>query len=204
MKALIISVTLMAFQQFSGFNAVLFYTQLIFEASGSNLSPEVSSIIIGLVLLVSSLIIPFIADSLGRKVFLIISLVGTMVSLVVLGTYFFYKESLPESVQWVPIVSLVLFIVSMNLGMIPLPWTISSELFSVDVKPIGTSLVSITCWVTSFLITRFFNDLNSALGQAGTFWLFAGFCFLAMLFTLFYVPETKGKSFIEIQKILQK
>ncbi|KAJ3642995.1 hypothetical protein Zmor_025736 [Zophobas morio] len=204
LKALIISVTLMAFQQLSGINAVLFYTQLIFEASGSNLPAEISSIIIGLVLLVSSLIIPFFADSLGRKVFLMISMVGTMVALVVLGTYFFYKESLPDGVKWVPVVSLVLYIVSLDIGLIPFAWTISSELFSVDVKPIGTSLVSLTCWVGSFITTKFFNDLNSTLGQAGTFWLFGGFCFLAILFTVFFVPETRGKSFAEIQEILQK
>ncbi|EFA10061.1 facilitated trehalose transporter Tret1 [Tribolium castaneum] len=206
-KALAISVTLMGFQQLSGINAILFYTQLIFETTGSNISAEISSIIIGLVLFSTSLIIPFVADRLGRKLFLMISAFGMMTALAILGAFFYVKDTANYDVtsfSWLPILSLVLFIVSINLGFIPLPWTVSSELFSPNVKSFGISLVSFTCWVGSFIITKFFNDLNDTLGKEGTFWLFSGFCLVAGLFTLFFVPETKGKSFQEIQNILEK
>jgi sugar porter (SP) family MFS transporter len=207
LKALAISLTLVIFQQLSGINAVLFYTQLIFEVSGSDIPPEISSIIIGLVLFFSSLIIPFFADRLGRRIFLMVSSSGMMISLAIFGTYFYLKETVLLEVSpfsWLPILSLVLFIVAFNFGFGALPWTISSELFPVNVKPIGASLVSFTCWLVSFIVTKFFNNLNDAFGKAGTFWLFSGFCFIATLFTLFCVPETKGKSFSDIKEILEK
>ncbi|EFA10056.1 facilitated trehalose transporter Tret1-2 homolog [Tribolium castaneum] len=206
-KALAISVTLMTFQQLSGISAILFYTQLIFETTGSNISAEISALIIGLVLFSTSFIIPFVADRLGRKLFLMISAFGMMVALAILGTFFYMKDTVHYDVtsfSWLPILSLVLYIVSINLGFIPLPWTVSSELFSPNVKSFGISLVSFTCRFSSFIVTKFFNDLNNVFGKEGTFWLFSGFCLLAGLFTLFFVPETRGKSFQEIQIILEK
>ncbi|EFA10060.1 facilitated trehalose transporter Tret1-2 homolog [Tribolium castaneum] len=206
-KALAISVILMSFQQFSGISAILFYTQLIFEATGSNISAEISSIIIGLVLFFTSLIIPFFADRIGRKLFLMVSAFGMMTALALFGAFFYMKDTVRYDVtsfSWLPILSLVLYIVSLNLGFSPLPWTISSELFSPNVKSFGISIVSFFCWFDSFIVTKFFNDVNEAFGKEGTFWLFSGFCLLAGVFTFVFVPETKGKSFQEIQEILEK
>lgn len=205
LKALGISLALISFQQLSGINVVVFYTQLIFQEAGSNIPPEISSIIVGVTLFASSLFIPFFADSFGRRSFLMISSSGAMICLAAFGSYFFMKEANMDvdSLGWLPIVSLVLYIVFFNVGYGPLPWTVSSELFPINMKAVGASLVSFTCWLISFFITKFFNDLNRELGRAGTFWLFAGFSMVATGFTWFYVPETKGKSFSQIQEILK-
>ena len=54
----------------------------------------------------------------------------------------------------------------------------------------------------AFVITKTFVDIVAALGQGGAFWLFSGLSFLGTIFVFFIVPETKGKSLIEIQAIL--
>ena len=54
-------------------------------------------------------------------------------------------------------------------------------------------------WMLAFLVTLFFVPMKDTIGTAPTFWLFAGFLMLVMIFAIFYVPETKGKSLEEIQ-----
>ena len=51
----------------------------------------------------------------------------------------------------------------------------------------------------AFLVTLFFVPMKDTMGTAPTFWIFAGFLMAVMIFTIFYVPETKGKSLEEIQ-----
>lgn len=208
LKALGISLVLIIGQQLSGINAVLFYTEEIFaEAGADELAPEVSSIIIGLVLFLTSFITPFVADRLGRKLLLLVSGFGIVAANFAFGAYFFVKNtnhSDVTSISWLPIASLVVFIVMYNFGVGPIPWTISSELFPTSVKSYASALVAFMCWATSFLVTKFFEDLNADIGEGKTFWLFGGFSVLAWLFTFFFVPETRGKSFREIQQILER
>ncbi|XP_068902293.1 facilitated trehalose transporter Tret1-like [Tenebrio molitor] len=208
MKGLVISLVLVMAQQLSGINAVLFYTEEIFSASGAQeTSPEMSSIITGLVVFLSSFATPFLSDRLGRRLLMLISLMGVFLSLMALSVFFYLRSSTDVDVtgiSWLPLLSLIMFFVMYNFGIGPLPWTVSSELFPVSVKSYAASLVSCACWTTSFVVTKFFNDLNEDIGQGETFWLFGGFCLAAWLFTMFFVPETKGKSFQEIQEILER
>ncbi|EFA10058.1 facilitated trehalose transporter Tret1 [Tribolium castaneum] len=208
MKGLLISLVLIIAQQLSGINAILFYTEEIFSAAGANgLRPEISSIIIGLVIFVSSFGTPFVVDRLGRKFLLLVSLLGISLSHLAFGTYFYLQTSTDldiSGISWLPITSLVVFIVTFNTGLGPLPWTVSAELFPTSVKPYAASLVSFACWTTSFFVTKFFLDMKKSMGEGETFWLYGGFCFAACLFTYVFVPETKGKSFQEIQEMLER
>lgn len=55
----------------------------------------------------------------------------------------------------------------------------------------------------NFVIPFAFPMLVDAIGSGPTFFIFAAFCVLALIFTITLVPETKGKSLAEIQKLLQ-
>lgn len=206
LKALGICLFLITAQQLSGINAVLFYTQEIFEEAGvDDIPADISAIVIGLVLFSSSFVTPFFADSAGRRVLLIVSELGMIIAHLSFGVYFYFQETNIVDVAplfWMPLASLVFYIVMFNLGLGPISWTLCSELFSNNVKSIACSLISTMSWLSAFVITKFFNDLNLMLGKSGTFWFFGGACFLTFMFTFFCVPETKGKSFKEIQKML--
>ncbi|CAH1375889.1 unnamed protein product, partial [Tenebrio molitor] len=206
-KGLVISLVLIIAQQLSGVNAVLFYTQEIFEAAGANgMSPEISSIIIGLVIFLSSFGTLFLSDRLGRRLLILISLLGVFFTHLAFGIFFYLQSSTEVDVtpiSWLPLLSLIVYFVLFVIGIGPLPWTVSSELFPTSVRPYAATLVSCACWTTSFIVTKFFNDLNESIGQGETFWLFGGFCFVAWIFSIFFLPETKGKSFQQIQEILK-
>lgn len=83
-KALLLTISLIVFQQFAGINVVIFYSQKIFDAAGtsSSLSSAVSTIIIGICSFLPSLITPFIVDRWGRKILLNTSAIGCCISLV--------------------------------------------------------------------------------------------------------------------------
>lgn len=76
------------------------------------------------------------------------------------------------------------------------------ELFSNDVKGPASSAAGAFNWGLAFLVTKAFAPVVAGIGQGSTFIIFAGFCFVGILFTLIFVPETKGKSLADIQRML--
>lgn len=205
-KGFFVALGLSSLQQLSGLGAILAYTQFIFEAAGTKLSADVSSIIVGIVLFLASFGGPLIVDRKGRKFLLICSSLGIIISEIILGTYFYLLDNSVDlsNVSWLPILCLVVYTVTFNIGYGPLPYTITSEVLPSNIKFFLATVTGFTGWLMSFLITKFFNDLNNALGRGGTFWLFSGFCVAGLFFIIFVVPETKGRSFQEIQALLDK
>ncbi|CAH0555872.1 unnamed protein product [Brassicogethes aeneus] len=204
-KALTISVVLVCIQQLSGFNAIVSYLLIIFNSSGSAIPDEIACIIFGALLFASSFFAPFITDRWGRKILLITSCLGIFLSHIALGSFFYVKNNTTASIEpikWLPIVSLLCFNVFFNVGLSPIPWSLSAELFPSSVRSSAATITSSSCWMTSFFVTKCFNMMVDHLGNAGTFWFYAWICFFGGIFTLFFVPETKGKSFVEIQSIL--
>lgn len=204
-KALMICLVLVISQELSGFCAITFYLQPIFQAAGTEIASDVSALIVGFSIFISSFFTPFLIDRLGRKVLTVTSCFGMVVALSALGTFFYLQVSTDIStdpVFWLPIFSLILYIFAFHFGICSIPWTLSSELFPSNVKGVAAPTITICCWLSSFLVTKFFNSMNSAMGKAGSFWFFGGCCLLTGIFSLFFVPETKGKSFSEIQDML--
>ncbi|OXA62593.1 Facilitated trehalose transporter Tret1 [Folsomia candida] len=120
MKPLAICLVLMIFQQFGGINAVIFFTVDIFKASGSDINPNVASIIVGSVQVVCVIVSTLLVDRMGRKVLMFISETGMAVSLAALGVFFYLKhdnhDQTPENLGWLPLLSMILYIITYNLG----------------------------------------------------------------------------------------
>ncbi|XP_044253232.1 facilitated trehalose transporter Tret1-like [Tribolium madens] len=205
-KGLVITVGFMVLQQLAGINAVNSYLHTIFDATGSGLSPEISSIIIGTVQVFTTMLTSSLVDKSGRRILLLLSVIGSGVSLVSLGLYFHLKTNnfQVDTLSWLPVMSLVVFIISFNIGLGPIPWAVMAELFPPNVKSIASTFSSIVCFIGAFTITLFFPSLAEVLGMAQAFWFFATFCALGAVFIYFILPETKGKSLQEIQTLLDK
>lgn len=179
---------------------MLFYSETIFTKAGSSINSAVATIIIGAVMLLSSCITPFFVDSTGRKGLLLTSAVGMAVSLTAMGIYFFFDEQEKMSnYGWLPVTSLVGFILFYCVGFGPLPFTVLSEMFAPEIKSVASSIAVSACWVIDFAVTKAFLPLETVIGSYGNFWLFAGFCVIAFAFTVTMVFETKGLSLNEIQ-----
>lgn len=122
-KSILASLGLMFFQQFSGINAVIFYTVNIFEMSKSSIDSNLSTIVVGLVNFGAVFVATLLIDRLGRKVLLLISDVLMIFCLGVLGTFFYLNEHHTESVEhmgWIPLASFMLFVTAFSLGFGPI------------------------------------------------------------------------------------
>ena len=93
-KPLAISLGLMFIQQFSGINAVMFYSVSIFKAAGSTINSNICTIILGVVNIIATIFSNAFIDRLGRKVLLYISAIGMIISLGVFGAYFYLKVTI--------------------------------------------------------------------------------------------------------------
>lgn len=119
-----------------------------------------------------------------------------------MGLYFYLDvndKAAANSVTWLPVVSLIVFVIAYCIGFGPLPWAVLGEMFPSNVKSYASTLVAATCWVLGFLVTRFFSTMDAALGSDWAFWVFAIFCAIAFAFTFTVVIETKGMSLQQIQ-----
>ncbi|SPP77295.1 facilitated trehalose transporter Tret1-2 homolog isoform X1 [Drosophila guanche] len=204
-KALAISLGLMFFQQLCGINAVIFYSSKIFLDANTGIGSQWATIMIGIMQVVATFVSTLVVDKLGRRILLLASGSVMALSTTAIGVYFFLQDqdsTQVESLGWLPVASLCIFILMFSIGYGPVPWLMMGELFATDIKGFAGSLAGTTNWLLAFVVTKTFDDLNKGLGNGGTFWLFAGLTVLGVFFVFFAVPETKGKSLNEIQQEL--
>lgn len=201
---LICGLGLMFFQQFSGVNAVIFYTTNIFQSAGSSISPVIATIIVGVVQTSTTYVSSLLVERAGRRLLLLQSSVIMGLCLIVLGIYFklqFDKVDV-ASFGWLPLLSLVIFIISYSMGLGPIPWMMMAELFSVEFRGAATGVTVITNWLFVFVVTLCFPIMQEALGIYVCFWFFAAFLIAFTFFVFFLIPETKGKTVSQIQTML--
>lgn len=220
-KPFAICMSMMFFLQMSGFNVMVFYCVTIFEQVGSTIDPNIASIIVGVVLLVSCFVALGVVSQLGRKVILVLSIFGMSICHISLGTCFYLKETsslapleissnssdvtqitiYTSVVGWLPLVSVVGFLFLGNIGYGTLIWVVTAELLPPRVRAMANSFIICFAFITGFIVAKTFVDLiKSPLRESGTFWLYGGICFIGGIFTLIFVPETRNKSIEEIQE----
>lgn len=198
---LIISIGLMIFQQFSGVNAVIFYSANIMGSAGFDSNPKIAAVIIGGVQVVATFIACCLMDSAGRRVLLLIAGIFMTMSCVTFGVYYYLRDVKDVGgLSWLSLSSLIVYVIAFSLGWGPIPWLIMSEIFPAKAKGLASGIATIVNWSCAFVVTKEFHDLQAAIHEFGAFWLFGSVCFCSIIFVGFLVPETKGRSLEEIEK----
>lgn len=203
-KAFLINIMLTIIQQFSGISVLLSYMQSIFVATGSEIPSEISSIIIAAVLLLASALTPLVVDRLGRRPILLFSTLTTSISQGIIGLYFYLENNKYDAaaISWLPLFSLIIYMLSFNLGIGPLPWVIMGEMFPPNLKSIAASIIVASNSFLAFFTAIIFPYFIIYCGMAVSFWIFSICCMAGCIFIHFFVLETKGKSLNEIQLML--
>lgn len=121
-----------------------------------------------------------------------------------LGLYFYLQENKQDvsDIRWVPLVSLCGFIIIFSLGFGPIPWMLMAEIFPSKIKGTASSLACLFNWTCVFIVTKLFPLFRVIFGSGITFWCFTVCSGLGIFFVLFMVPETKGKTLLEVQLML--
>lgn len=182
------------FNQMSGINAILYYSPRIFEAAGLGASTALlSSIGIGAVNLVFTIVGIYLIDRLGRRLLLLIGSVGYIISLSLAAAAFFFNwggYSVP--------IFLFLFIAAHAIGQGAVIWVFISEVWPDHLRASGQSFGSSTHWILAAIIPSFIPFLFDTIGPGNVFAFFTFMMALQLLFVLFMMPETKGKSLEEL------
>lgn len=203
-KAFVIILCVFFFFQMSGINAIIFYTTTIFIKAGIKMDPSLATIIIGTVQILTSASTTAFVDRFGRVFLLIISFALMIAGLSGIGTFFCLRNiDNFDDIWWLPLPSLCIFIIGFSSGMGPVSFILMGEIFSNEAKKMIAPFAQTMNFVMSSVIAILFPASVSAIGLGLTFFVFAGFCFAGLLFTIFVIPETKGKSLAEIQILLR-
>ena len=214
-KVLLLGVLLQAFQQFTGMNAFMYYSTQIFQSAGFS-DPAVSTIIVGLVNMLTTFIAIKYVDKFGRKPILYFGLTMLFVACFVVGTIFHQHYSytmvngavqssmvLTPALQWVTLIFCLIFIFGFAVSMGPIIWIICSEIQPLEGRDFGITVSTMTNWICNAILGQFaVGWLSYAPGN--TFYTFGIVCFVCIFFVIFIVPETKGTSLEEIEMNLRE
>ncbi|OCF39359.1 MFS transporter, SP family, solute carrier family 2 (myo-inositol transporter), member 13 [Kwoniella heveanensis CBS 569] len=206
-RALIVGCALQALQQFSGFNTLMYYSATIFSVLGFKNATAVGSMV-ATVNFLFTLVALRIVDPLGRRKTMLWTL---PIMVVALGLISFYLNRLtsqtggvlvegsdyPRSMALCVLFSMLLYVAGYATGLGNIPWQ-QGELFKLELRGIGASISTATCWTGNLIIAGTFLSLMNAITPAGAFILYAFFCVLGWTFCYYCYPETSGLSLEEV------
>lgn len=203
-RGITISIGMQLFQQLSGVNSIIFYTVQIFKDAGSTLNPNYATILVGCMEVTATYCVTFVVDRIGRVVLIGASEVVCAICTFLMGIYFYLKGHGYDVtyIGWLPLVSLCLFILVFSVGIGPLPWALMPELLPARIKGTASSIACVVNWVCCFIVTKFFSDMVNTFGSDVTFWIYTFISAVGAVFSFKCIPETKGKSFEQIQREL--
>jgi SP family arabinose:H+ symporter-like MFS transporter len=196
-----IAIMIAFFNQMSGINAIIYFAPRVFELAGIDKHGAfLQSVGIGLVNLVFTMLGLYLIDRWGRKRLMLIGSIGYIISLTAVAVAF-YSNHLGGMI--VPSL-LFIFISSHAIGQGAVIWVLISEVFPNSVRAYGQSLGASTHWIMAAIITTVFPILAVKIGPGPIFAFFAFMMVLQLLWVIFIMPETKGKSLEELETMLIK
>ena len=188
------------FNQMSGINAIIYFAPRIFESAGiSTEDALLSTIGIGVMNVVATMLGLFLIDRIGRKKLMYIGSVGYIISLSLMA-YSYFGGAIGPS--WLPIFVFA-FVGSHAIGQGAVIWVFISEIFPNELRALGQSLGSFTHWIFAALVANIFPFIANSFGAGNIFVFFALMMVLQLIWVATRMPETKGRSLEEIQLDLQ-
>ena len=200
---LIIGLALGILQQFSGINTVMYYGPYIFKAAGVHgASTQVlATLVMGIANTVFTIVTVLVVDRIGRRPLLIGGTLVASLSLLWIG-FLFHGHVNHHGSPWMMIVLMLCYISGYSISVGSLFWLIISEIYPLNVRSLAMSFVTAMQWLANFVVAATFLSILNGLGPATTFWLYSGMCAIALVFSYYWVPETRGVSLEVIEQQL--
>uniref|UniRef100_A0A0A0LAW8 Major facilitator superfamily (MFS) profile domain-containing protein n=1 Tax=Cucumis sativus TaxID=3659 RepID=A0A0A0LAW8_CUCSA len=198
-RVVFIGSTLFALQQLSGINAVFYFSSSVFKSFG--VPSDRANICIGVANFLGSIVAMILMDKLGRRVLLLGSFSGMVVSM---GLQVFGASSFPSSTEafYLSAGGMLLFVLTFSLGAGPVPSLLLSEIFPSRIRAKAMAFCMSVHWVINFFVGLLFLPLLEQIGAQILYTVFGAFCLISVIFVKRNVVETKGKSLQEIEMAL--
>lgn len=205
-KVILIGMLLSIFQQFVGINVVLYYAPEIFKSMGANTDIALlQTIIVGSVNLIFTVLAIMTVDRFGRKPLMIVGALGMGISMFALGFSFF-----SSAIGIFALICMLFYVASFAMSWGPVTWVLLSEIFPNRIRGRAMAIAVAAQWISNYLVSWTFPmmDKNSFLiekfNHGFAYWIYGFMAILAMLLVWKFVPETKGKTLEEMEKIWKK
>ncbi|MEE6485101.1 hypothetical protein FKM82_014173 [Ascaphus truei] len=190
-------------QQLSGINAVYYYADTIYKSAGvKDDTIQYVTVATGSVNVLMTLAAVFIVDSWGRRALLLAGFATCCISCVVLTIALVFQTT----VTWMPYLSIaciIMYVIGHAIGPSSIPYVITTEMFRQASRPAAFMVAGSVHWLSNFTVGLIFEFLMKGLGPY-SFILFAAICLATFIFIYLVVPETKGKTFLEISQLMAK
>ncbi|GAB0112784.1 sugar porter family MFS transporter [Acidisoma sp. C75] len=198
-RSVFLGIVLQIIQQLTGINVVMYYAPSIFGAAGFQGHAQLwGTAIVGLVNVLATFIAIGFVDRWGRRPVLLTGFVVMFVGMGVLG-FLLSLGTHTLGLQIFAVVMLLMFITGFAMSAGPLIWVLCSEVQPTKGRDFGIAASTLTNWVANFVVGATFLSMLHGLGSGLTFGIYAAFNALFFLFTIFYVPETKGVTLEHIE-----
>jgi SP family galactose:H+ symporter-like MFS transporter len=200
-SVLIIGILLSIIQQVTGINTIIYYSATIFKMANAHSDSHaiLSSVYLGICNVFFTIVSMLLIDHLGRRKLLLISLSGMILGLVLLAITFMLPQLVLE-LHLLALVSIFIFIAAFAIGLGPIFWLLTAELYPLEVRGKCMSTVVLINWLFNLIVGISFLSIVDTISISGTFWLFAGLSVLSLIYIYRRVPETKGKTLEQIQQ----
>jgi MFS transporter, SP family, xylose:H+ symportor len=198
-------IILSVFQQFVGINVVMYYAGNIFRNMGASTNTSLlQTIIVGAINMLFTILAIFTVDRIGRRPLMITGALVMAVSMISLGFAFFLKNT-----GFIALFFMLTYIAGFSMSWGPVTWVILSEIFPNSIRGVMSVAVA-TLWIANLIVSWTFPILNDNVwltkifNHGFAYWIYGLMGILAAWFVFRFVPETKGKSLEEIEKLWKK
>lgn len=202
LKPLFIILGFFLTMQFAGVNAVSFYSvKIMKDTIGEGLNEYVAMLTIDVVRFFMSFVACVLLRKCGRRPLLMVSGVGTVVSLISLAVFLYFSsrnESL-KSIAWLPMTCLIGYICFVSIGIVPLPWCMIGEIFPLALRGLGSGIASSFNFICFFAVVKTGPTFFATIGQEGAFFIYGSVALIGTIFLVLCLPETKNKTLQEIE-----
>ncbi|XP_040171954.1 uncharacterized protein LOC120905171 [Anopheles arabiensis] len=196
-KPLGIIIGFFGFQQFSGIFVIVVYAAKVSSEASVSMDPFLCTVLIGITRVVATMLVAYILDTLGRKPPSIFSGVGMLVCMFGLALCSYFPPI--ESLNWIPTVLILTYIFTSTLGFLTMPFSMLAELFPQAVRGPASGVTVFFTYLMSFCTIKLYPTMVELLGSANVFLIYGAVSLLGVLYVIYIVPETKGKSLQEIE-----
>ncbi|XP_030759652.1 facilitated trehalose transporter Tret1-like [Sitophilus oryzae] len=198
-KPLLLLFALFFFQQFSGIYIMLFYSITFFKETGSAMDGYLASVLIGTIRFLMSCINTYMLKTFHRRPLIVVSGVSMAICMVTSGFFTKWIHEGTTTHTWVPTLLILVYVITTMIGLLPIPWTMTAELFPIEIRGVAHSIAYSAANLLMFASVQMFYTLQDWFGGiVGLQWFFAVVSVMASIYTFIFLPETHGKKLSEI------
>ncbi|KAM1030740.1 hypothetical protein ACFX2J_034374 [Malus domestica] len=197
------------FEQSSGIDSVVLYSPRIFEKAGITSYDQklLATVAVGVVKTICILVATVFLDKFGRRPLLLTSVAGMVLSLTCLGAGLTIVDQHHGKITWAIVLCITMVLLNVaffSIGLGPITWVYSSEIFPLQLRAQGCSMGVAVNRVTSGVISMTFISLYKAITIGGAFFLYAGIAALGWVFFYTLYPETQGRTLEDMEVLFGK